>query len=121
MQMNQDTIRITGLNCCATIGAFDHERTIKQTLKIDLTLGWDCQRAANTDELSYTLDYGVLCQALQTYVAGTAFQLIERLAKACIDFIHEQFQVKFIQVTIHKPLAIADAADISCTMSQEFP
>jgi len=46
-----DKVFIEGLNIQTTIGFFAWEKEIKQTLVIDLVMGWDTSIAAKNDEL----------------------------------------------------------------------
>ena len=52
-----DTVFIRGLRAQAVIGCYDHERTIRQPLIIDLELATDVASGAATDQLEHALDY----------------------------------------------------------------
>ena len=47
-----DKVFISGLSIQTTIGFYDWEKEIKQTLVFDLELGWDIKPAAENDELA---------------------------------------------------------------------
>ena len=52
-----DRIFIEELVVFAQIGVYDWEQQIKQKLVFDLEMAWDCQKAAETDDVQYCLNY----------------------------------------------------------------
>ena len=52
-----DRIFIEELVVFARIGVYDWEQQIKQKLVFDLEMAWDCQKAAETDDVQYCLNY----------------------------------------------------------------
>ena len=55
-----DTVFVRGLRADAIIGCYDHERTIRQPLIIDLELASDVASGAATDQLEDALDYAAI-------------------------------------------------------------
>ena len=62
-----DRVFIKGLSIQTTIGFFAWEKEIKQTLVIDLAMGWNTAAAAKNDELAKTLDYAEISTAINTF------------------------------------------------------
>ena len=54
--MSTDTVFLRGLAIETTIGFFDWERHVKQTVVIDLEIPVDCARAAASDSVKDTVD-----------------------------------------------------------------
>ena len=59
-----DRIFIEELVVFAQIGVYDWEQQIKQKLVFDLEMAWDCQKAAETDDVQYCLN---LCGSESIY------------------------------------------------------
>ena len=57
-----DRIFIEELVVFAQIGVHDWEQQIKQKLVFDLEMAWDCQKAAETDDVQYCLNYAEVSQ-----------------------------------------------------------
>ena len=62
-----DKVFIKGLAIQSTIGFFQWEKEIKQTLIIDVDMAWDTAKAAVNDELEKTLDYAEISLAIETF------------------------------------------------------
>ncbi|HVV31520.1 MAG TPA: dihydroneopterin aldolase [Mycobacteriales bacterium] len=100
-----DRIRLQGLRAKGFHGVFPQERRDGQEFVVDAELEVDLRRAASTDRLAETVDYGVLAQRLHDIVTGEPVDLIEtlthRLAFACL----QDPRVHAATVTVHKPQA----------------
>jgi dihydroneopterin aldolase len=112
------TITLTGLRARGHHGVYDFERSQGQEFVVDVTLELDLDRAARTDDLADTVDYGRLADELVRIVGGQPVNLIEtladRLARACLA----DPLVLAATVTVHKPHApIAHQfADVAVTL-----
>ncbi len=99
------TITLTGLRARGHHGVYDLERSRGQEFVVDVALELDLDRAARTDDLADTVDYGRLAGALVEIVGGAPVHLIEtladRLATACLA----DRRVLAATVTVHKPQA----------------
>ncbi|MFT5529730.1 MAG: dihydroneopterin aldolase, partial [Alteromonadaceae bacterium] len=82
-----DKIFIEGLSIQTTIGFFAWEKEIKQTLVIDLVMGWDTAEAAKNDELAKTLDYAEISTAINTFANENPVDLIETLAERMASYL----------------------------------
>jgi 7,8-dihydroneopterin aldolase/epimerase/oxygenase len=99
------TITLTGLRVRGHHGVYDFERSQGQEFIVDVELELDLDRAAQTDDLADTVDYGRLADELVRIVGGQPVNLIEtladRLASACLA----DPLVLAATVTVHKPQA----------------
>lgn len=75
-----DLIELRGLQLVGICGALPEERHRAQPLEIDLDVEADLSAAGSSDDLSDTIDYGALCDAVAAVVAGGEPQLLEHLA-----------------------------------------
>jgi len=84
-------------------GVLPEEQARRQPLEFDLDIEADLSAAAASDDLSDTLDYGELCQAIEELVAAGRFQLLERLASATADAVLADTRVEAVTVAVRKP------------------
>ncbi len=110
-----DRIELRGLTVRGHHGVFAHERRDGQDFVVDLTVWLDLTRAAASDELADTLDYGALAQHAAAIIGGEPCNLIEAVAGRIADDVLTDDRVQAVEVVLHKPaapipLAFADVA-----------
>jgi dihydroneopterin aldolase len=112
--MNQpvDHIFLRGLAIETTIGFFEWERHVKQTVVIDLELPVDCARAAGSDSVEDTTDYKSIAKRTIAYVGAAEFKLVETLAHRLAMLLLEEFQLPWIRLSLNKPGAIRGSRDV---------
>ncbi|WP_018502426.1 2-amino-4-hydroxy-6-hydroxymethyldihydropteridine diphosphokinase [Parafrankia discariae] len=116
-----DRITLTGLRVHGRHGVLPAERELGQFFVVDATLWLDTGPAAATDDLTRTVHYGELAQALADIVAGEPVDLIEtlahRLVRACLA---ADPRVAAAEVTVHKPAAPITVAftDVAVTVAR---
>ena len=54
-------------------------------------MAWDCQKAAETDDVQYCLNYAEVSQFILDYVQAKPFLLIERVAYEVADQLQQTF------------------------------
>lgn len=104
-----DKVFIKGLHIQTTIGFFEWEKEIKQTLVIDVAMAWDTAKAAENDELAKTLDYAEISTAIETFANENPVDLIETLAERMAAFLMTQFNIPWLKLIIGKPGAVHNA------------
>ena len=100
-----DRIELRGLRIRGHHGVFEHERREGQDFVVDITVWMDLRRAAETDDLADTLDYGRLAERAADIVGGRANNLIETVAGDIADDVMRDERVHAVEVTLHKPQA----------------
>ncbi|MCH9734522.1 MAG: dihydroneopterin aldolase [Actinomycetia bacterium] len=100
-----DRIELRGLVVRGNHGIFDHERRDGQDFVVDITVWIDLKAAAASDDLSDTVDYGVLARRAADIVAGPPRQLIESVGGEIADDAMRDERVQAVEVVIHKPSA----------------
>ena len=88
-----DRIELRGLRVRGNHGVFEHERRDGQEFVIDVTLWLDLSRAAQTDDLADTVDYGALAQRAHDVVAGPARDLIETVGAEIADGVMDDERI----------------------------
>ena len=107
-----DIIYLHGLKIDATIGIWDWEKAIKQTVVIDLDMGADIRKAAASDDVEDTLNYKAVAKRLQQFVGDSSFELVETLAEKIAEIILTEFDVPWVRVKLNKPGAIRGSRDV---------
>jgi dihydroneopterin aldolase len=113
-----DRITLTGLRAVGYHGVFDFERAQGQEFVVDVTLELDLAPAARSDDVTDTVHYGELADALVAIVTGEPVNLIESLADRLVNQCLTDPRVAAASVIVHKPQApIPHAfADVSVTL-----
>ena len=107
-----DIIYISGLTALTTIGVYNHERNIKQELKINLKMAFNNRAAGASDDISDALDYNAISKRTLEYVEASQHFLIEAVAENLSQLLLEEFPIKQLTLTISKPDAVMAAEDI---------
>ncbi|MEW6993472.1 dihydroneopterin aldolase [Colwelliaceae bacterium MEBiC 14330] len=107
-----DKVYIKGLSIQTTIGVFDWEKLIKQTLVIDLTMAWNTAAAAVNDELAKTLDYADISLAIERFANDNPVDLLETLAERMATFLMNTYHIPWLKLAIGKPGAVHNAQTV---------
>ena len=107
-----DIIFIRDLRIDTVIGIYDWERSIKQTVRLDLELGSDIARAAASDSIEDTLNYKAVAKRVIAFVEASSFQLVETLAERVAQLVISEFDVPWLRVTVNKRGALRGATDV---------
>ena len=100
-----DRIEILGITGWGHHGVLESERRDGQEFRVDVVLGTDIAEAANTDDLSNTVDYSVVAERVHAVLVGEPFDLIETLAARMVDACRDLRGIQYMEVAIHKPSA----------------
>lgn len=115
-----DRISLRGVRAYGRHGYAAAERERRQPFEIDVTVDIDLREAAESDDLTQTLDYAALQERLVRVVATTSYALLERLAADLIDAVFDDRQVRSAQLTVSKP-GILDGATPFVTLQRVNP
>lgn len=113
---NLDSLHIKGLAVNTHIGVHAWEQQILQRLLIDITIPADF--GSCEDNIAKTIDYDRLCQLVTNYIESNSFQLIETVAARVADLVKIEFNIQQINVSVSKPHAIKNAANIEVNISR---
>ena len=89
-----DRIDLTGIEVWARHGALPEEKTKDQLFVVDVGVHFDTSRAAVSDDLDDTIDYGTLAQAVHDLVAAESHNLIETVADRVATRVLEDARVR---------------------------
>lgn len=107
-----DIIFLGGLEISTVIGIYDWEREIKQTIVLDIEMAFDIQKAAETDDIQYALDYKTVSHRIVSFVENSQFFLVEKLISEIADIIRNEFKVSWVKIKLNKKGAIRGASDV---------
>ncbi|MEW7977407.1 MAG: dihydroneopterin aldolase [Candidatus Sedimenticola endophacoides] len=107
-----DIVFLRDLRIDTVIGIYDWEREIRQTVVLDLEMGWDIRPAAASECIDDALDYKAVSKRLQGFVQGSEFQLVETLAERICQIVREEFSVPWVRLTLNKIGAVSAARDV---------
>jgi dihydroneopterin aldolase len=118
-----DRISLRGLRARGYHGVFEFERTEGQDFVVDVVLTFDTAAAALTDDLSDTVDYGVLAHGLVGVIEGEPVALLETLAERLAALCLGDARVVAAEVTVHKPQAPIPYSfdDVAVTITRSRP
>jgi 7,8-dihydroneopterin aldolase/epimerase/oxygenase len=118
MQQSTDTVFLRGLAVETTIGFFEWERHVKQTVVLDMEFPVDCARAASSDAVQDTVDYKSIAKRTITYVSEAQFHLVETLAHKLAMTLLEEFDLAWIKLSLNKPGAIRGSRDVGVSIER---
>ena len=107
-----DIVFINDLRIETIIGIYDWERKVKQTISLDLEMGVDIRKSAETDAIEDTLNYKAVAKRLIAFVGESEYQLVETLAEKITEIVLTEFSVPWVKLTVHKPGAVRGSRDV---------
>jgi dihydroneopterin aldolase len=118
MQPSSDKVFLRGLAIETTIGFFEWERHVKQTVVIDMEFPVDCAHAASSDEVVDTVDYKSIAKRTIAFVSEAQFKLVETLAHRLALALIAEFDLAWVKLSLNKPGAIRGSRDVGVTIER---
>jgi dihydroneopterin aldolase len=107
-----DIVFIRELKIDTVVGIYDWERRIRQQVVLDLDMGMDLKPAAKSGRIEDTLDYKAVAKRVVQHVGGKEFQLVETLAEEVAAIVMQEFKIRWVKVTLHKPGAVSGSKSV---------
>ena len=108
--MELDELTIKNIRCECVIGCNADERMQKQPILLTVTLFLDTRNAAQSDDLSKTVNYSELCKVLLQFVKESEYQLIETLAEKVSECVLAfDARIQRVRLRLVKPQALSRA------------
>ncbi len=107
-----DIIFLGQLEIETIIGIYDWERDTKQKILLDIEMAFDITKAAQTDDIAYTLNYKTVSKRLISFVENSQFFLVETLICEIANLILTEFNVPWVRIVLNKKGAIRGASDV---------
>ncbi len=103
-------LELEDLKISCVVGVHTHEREILQDLFLDVEIDLSFEGAAESDQLSRTVDYAAMAEVLDAWARHGKFKLIEAMAeKACELLLEKWPQIERCRVKVKKPSALPAA------------
>ena len=106
-------IRIKDLRLRTTIGINDWEQEHQQDVVINAGIVFDGRAAAESDEISDTVDYKSITKAIIAQVEGSSWNLLEKLAARLLETVLADPKVESAWIEVGKPHALRFADSVS--------
>lgn len=113
-----DLVLIEALKVDTVIGVYEWERTLTQTLELDLELATDIRPAAAADDLARTLDYAAISERIAAFGAASAFCLVETFAERLAALLQQEFGIPWLRLTLRKPGAVPAARAVGVCITR---
>jgi 7,8-dihydroneopterin aldolase/epimerase/oxygenase len=118
MNPKADAIRIEELEISARVGVPDEERAVAQRLTVSVVLQPQRSFADLGDDLTQTIDYATVCDALQRVASGSAVRLIETLADTMATHLLAHFPLARVELELRK-FILRQTKYVSVTVMRE--
>ncbi len=113
-----DIVYIRDLQIDTTIGIYDWEREVRQTVSLDVEMAADISKAAATDDIQYALNYKSVAKRMIGFVEGSEFLLVETMAEQIAQIIRDEFSVPWLRLRLSKPGALRGARDVGLVIER---
>lgn len=113
-----DIIYLHGLKVDCIIGVWEWERRIRQTVTLDLDMGFDLEAAAKSDAIEDTLSYKDVAKRVGAFVRASEFTLVEKLAEEVAGLLLGEFPVKYCRVKVNKFGAVRGAGGVGVVIER---
>lgn len=101
-----DLIHLFDVRLQCRIGCTADERVNAQELIADVTVTTDIRPAAQTDDITLTVNYVAVVDLMQQLAGARDYALIETLIELTAQRILEQFPVESVRILMRKPAAL---------------
>ena len=118
---NKDFISIKGIRAFGHHGLLPDERVRGQEFIVDVALHFPLRDAGVSDEITKTVDYGLIALIVNKHIIGEPVNLIETLAEKIASEILENSRIEKVEVTVHKPHApiAVEFSNVSVTITRK--
>jgi dihydroneopterin aldolase len=114
-----DTIFISELKVKTKLGVPAWERSIAQTVILDIEIGYDLTKACKSDAIADTIDYGAVAARIHHTLNEHSFQLVEALAEHVCQLIFKEFGALSVKIKVSKPGILPGLKALGITIQRE--
>lgn len=116
-------IIIEDLSFKTTIGVYDWEQAILQSLIVNVELECDMSPVFLSNDIHDTINYKTVCDDIQSVCHNEKAKLLETLAFKILQKLFSNYPCSFIKLSLKKPDAIKETAGVGVLIEvtkQEF-
>jgi len=85
------------------LGVPEWERMVPQSIVLDIEIAMPNNESCITDNISDTIDYGLVVARLHESLNDKKFKLVEALAEHLCQLIIKEFKAPWVKVKVAKP------------------
>lgn len=122
MVMKQRII-IENLEFKTTIGIYDWEQAISQSLIVNAELEYDMTPSFLSNDIDDAINYKAICEEIQNICHNEKAKLLETLAYKILQKLFNEYPCSFIKLSLKKPHAIKETSGVGVLIEitkQEF-
>ena len=97
-----DIIFLREIKLDARIGIYKRERSITQTVELDLEIALPDNRVFNSGKVADTIDYAVVIERIRAALLEQHYGLVENLAEHVAQILLGEFHAPWVRVSIAK-------------------
>ncbi|MDR2243947.1 MAG: dihydroneopterin aldolase [Burkholderiales bacterium] len=116
--MESDHILIRDLKLETLIGVYAWEKTLPQTVLLDLDIGMVSGKVFESGLLEDALDYSQVVKRLRALAEKHDHLLLERFAEAVAQIVLEEFQAPWVRVRVRKPALFPGVKEIGVEITR---
>jgi D-erythro-7,8-dihydroneopterin triphosphate epimerase len=109
-------VAVKNISLRIILGIGEAERKNKQDIMINYEFTFDEQKAVETDNIEYSVNYRTVTKNIIQKVENSQYFLLEKLVQTILDIILFDKKVTWARVTVDKPNALRFAESVSITM-----
>jgi len=98
-----DIIFLSEVKVQTKLGVPEWERMVEQTIILDLEIAMPNSNSCQTDDITDTIDYGVVVARIRKALAEHSFKLVEALAEHICQIILTEFGAPWVKIKVAKP------------------
>jgi 7,8-dihydroneopterin aldolase/epimerase/oxygenase len=113
-----DIVFIKSLKCQTVLGVYAWERVALRPVVIDLEIGAEQEAAFQHDNAVGLMNYDSISARLTALLPTLKYKTVERLAEHIAQTVLQEFEARYVKVTVGKPGAIANAAMVGVSIER---
>ncbi|HSH71918.1 MAG TPA: dihydroneopterin aldolase [Methylophilaceae bacterium] len=98
-----DIIFLSEVKVQTKLGVPEWERMVEQTIILDLEIAMPNSSSCQTDDITDTIDYGIVVARIRQTLAERSFKLVEALAEHLCQIILTEFGAPWVKIKVAKP------------------
>jgi dihydroneopterin aldolase len=114
-----NTIFIHDLRIETKVGVYEWERTLAQTVRIDLDIGLPSTRPFETGELADAIDYAAVVARIRVFAGDHGHALLERFAEAIASLVLDEFGAQSVKLRVAKLGALPGVREIGVAIERD--
>jgi hypothetical protein len=96
-------VEVVGLALWCHHGVTDAEQEVGQTILFDIALDVPECEARATDDVSQTVDYGLVCEEVERVATAESHRTLERVCQLVVEALISKFDASEVTVRAAKP------------------